>query len=169
MLPKSERHRSKYRIQCRIGNHFGEVCVMRELEKEGYRWYYENYKFFHEPSKNARTREGYIAAREHFGINAIREVQNLVGQYDLEPKEPDLFAVNAALNLARFIEVKRDDPVHPGQLLALAIIREVFKCGIEIIRLVPRGSPLTPKFYERRFEPKHKEAGKQPWLDFVKS
>ena len=170
ILPAAETHRlSKYRIQCHVGNHFGEVCVMKELEKEGCRWYYENYKIFREPSKNARAREGYIAAREHFGIEAIREVQRLGGQYDPEPKEPDLFAINEGLNLARFIEVKRDDPIDPGQLLALAIIREVLKCSVEIIRLIPRGSPLTPKSYEWRFEQKYKQAGKQPWLDFVKS
>jgi hypothetical protein len=170
VLPAGESHRlSKYRIQCRVGNHFGEVCVMRELEKEGYSWYYENYKIFREPSKNPRAREGYIAARQHFGIEGIREVQRLGGQYDPEPKEPDLFAINEVLNLARFICVKREDPVHPGQLLALAIIGEVLRCGIEIIRSVPRGSPVTPESYDCRFEPKHKQADKQPRLDFLKS
>jgi len=168
ILPKSERCRSKYRIQCHVGNHFGEVCVMRELEKKGYSWYYENYKIFHEPSKNGEARKGYIAARKHFGIDAIREVQRLSGEYDVRPKEPDLFAINEALNLARFIEVKRDDPIHPGQLLALAIIREVFKCSIEITRLVPRGSMVKPKSYEKAFKPKQKQSGKQPSFNFVK-
>ncbi|NIO21132.1 MAG: hypothetical protein GTN76_10425 [Candidatus Aenigmarchaeota archaeon] len=169
MLPTSERHRlSKYQIQCYVGNHFPEVCVMRELEQNGFRWYYENYKIFHEPSKNARAREGYIAAREHFGTDAIREAQSLGGQYDFEPKEPDLFAINDASHLARFIEVKRDDPVHLGQLLALAIILEILKCSVEIIRLVPRGSTLMPKSYEWIFDPKQKESREPPSCNFLK-
>jgi len=169
ILPVSERHRlSKYRNQCHLGYHYAEVCVMRELEQQEFRWYYENYKIFHEPGKNAGAREGYIAAREQFGIDAIREAQGLGGQYDLELKEPDLFAINEALNLARFIEVKRDDPVHPGQLLALAIIQEVFECSVEIIRLVPKGSTVIPKSHECSFEPKQKESREQPLFNFLK-
>ena len=169
ILPKSERRRPKYRIQCYVGNHFPEVCVMRELEQQRFRWYYENYKIFHEPSRNARSREGYIAARGYFGIEAIREIQRLGSEYDLKPKEPDLFAIHETSNLARFIEVKRDDPVHPGQLLALAIIREVLTCSIEVIRLIPRGSTVKPKSYELRFEPKEKESQEQPSFNFLKS
>ena len=115
MLPASERRRlPKYRIQCHVGNHFVEVCVMRELEQQGFKWYYENYKIFHEPSKNARARKGYIAARDLFGIDAIKRGQRMRDEYEFTPKEPDLFAIHEASNLARFIEVKRDDPVHPG-------------------------------------------------------
>jgi hypothetical protein len=169
ILPASERHRlSKYRIQCHVGNHFAEVCVMRKLEQEGFRWFYENYEIFREPSKTAGTRRGFTTARKHFGIEVIREVQRMAGEYDLKPKQPDLFAINDGENLARFIEVKRDDPVHPGQLLALAIIREILKCSVEIVRLVPRGSTLMPKSYEWRFDPKQKESREQPLFNFVK-
>ena len=95
-------------------------------------------------------------------------VQYLKGEYDPRPKEPDLFAVHEASNLARFIEVKRDDPVHPGQLLALGIIQEVFKCSVEIIRLVPKGSTVIPKSHECSFEPKQKESREQPLFNFLK-
>jgi hypothetical protein len=175
MLPANERSRlSKYRNQCHLGYHFAEVCVMRELEKEGFVWYYENYKIFEKPGTTSRVfQQGYAAAIKRFGIVQILELQSLSSQYssqkpDCTPKEPDLFALHKTSDTVRFIEVKRDDPVVPGQLLALALIREILKCSVEIIRLVPRRSTVTPKSYGWTFEPKRKESWKQSWFGFVK-
>ena len=176
MLPASERYRSsKYLNQCHIGYHFSEVCVMKELERQGFNWYYENYKIFETPGRMSRVfHKGYEVAIKRFGIVQISELQSLASQYssqepDCTPKEPDLFALHQTSDTVRFIEVKRDDPVVPGQLLALALIREVLESSVEIIRLVPVGSTQIPRSHERRFEPKRKESWKQSWLGFMKS
>jgi hypothetical protein len=131
---------------------------MRSLEREGLKWLYESYDLFHLTKKASEGRcAGYNRLSELFGHDRLQLLRERAGGM-MGPGDkvctPDLFAYrdDGKLLPVRFIELKRRDRVMPGQLLGLALIREILGTSIEIVRYVPsditlprtRSYPLPP-------------------------
>jgi hypothetical protein len=155
-----------WRTQAANGYHFAEVLQMRELHEAGLSWLYEDYALFKTPGRySKKDKFSHAVVVEAFGSSQIGEVQALAEakrrELGLEhlppsmrkrmgPKIPDLFAywrIDDTVFPVRFVELKRDDSLMPGQRLGMAIIQKVLGTPVELVRYVPEGSKVRAKTY----------------------
>jgi len=120
------------------GGYFAEAQAALELEAAGYRVWHGPLLFPY--GKNIVSGLDDIVAVEaalrRCGLPRPSEFAGLISP---RPRNPDLTAVRRGR--WRFLEAKQHEAVTPGQLTALAALKELFggRCEVEVVRVVPEG------------------------------
>jgi len=63
---------------------------------------------------------------------------------DFAPRSPDIIALDDDNNV-RFVEVKREDRLRPGQLESLAFLRDLPGSEVEVVRVVAEGRKIEER------------------------
>ena len=82
------------------------------------------------------------------GFTLPRELQDYL---DFRPKNPDLILRHRTTKEWRFCEVKRDEPVLPEQVNALAFLHLLTGAPVAVVRLVPEGKSRKLRIHKARF------------------